>query len=146
METNTESLSVHSVSNRQSRIDPKPPYQRGAVWSLAQKQLFIDSILRDYDIPKLYLHRINDERYTWEVLDGQQRLRAIWEFKRNEFNLSSDAEPVGGKPTAQHTYEELDWQLKDALDAYNLTIVNITDASDEEIEEMSKVDPVIRTE
>ena len=31
-----------------------PDYQREKVWSLYQKQLLLDSLIRDIDIPKLY--------------------------------------------------------------------------------------------
>jgi len=31
-------------------------YQRGCVWSLRQEKLLIDSVLREYPIPKFYFH------------------------------------------------------------------------------------------
>ncbi len=31
----------------ESRVDPKPQYQRGSVWTRKQKQLLMDSILPD---------------------------------------------------------------------------------------------------
>ena len=75
------------------KIDPKPQYQRGSVWTRKQKQLLMDSILRGMDIPKLYLRAIGEDGnrgYTLEVVDGQQRLRAIWEFFDGEYPLSKD--------------------------------------------------------
>ena len=40
-----------------SAINEKPPYQReSSVWSLEKQQLFIDSLLNGYDVPKIYLH------------------------------------------------------------------------------------------
>ena len=36
-------------------INLNPEYQRnGEIWPLEKRQLLIDSILNDYDIPKLY--------------------------------------------------------------------------------------------
>ena len=61
---------LYSVRTRETKIDPKPAYQRGPVWSLNQKQLFIDSILRGFDIPKLYLRRINKHPYEYESWDS----------------------------------------------------------------------------
>ena len=62
------------------KVDPKPQYQRGSVWTRKQKQLLMDSIFRGMDIPKLYLRSLDDGGpYTFEVVDGQQRLRTIWE-------------------------------------------------------------------
>ena len=34
----------------------KPEYQRGTVWKLPQKQGLIDSLLRGYQIPLIYVH------------------------------------------------------------------------------------------
>ena len=36
-------------------------YQRGAVWSTMQKKLLVDSVLRGYPIPLIYLHFISKE-------------------------------------------------------------------------------------
>ena len=72
--------SIYSVRQRESKINPHPQYQRAAVWKLTKKQKLIDSILRGYDIPKIYLRKSPDDAYEHEIVDGQQRLRAIWEF------------------------------------------------------------------
>ena len=42
--------------DQRDTIDLNPPYQRrGGLWSAREKSYLIDSILNDYDIPKLYL-------------------------------------------------------------------------------------------
>jgi hypothetical protein len=43
-----------SLCGVKKRIDTQPDYQRPAVWSLSQKQLLVDTILRGYDVPKIY--------------------------------------------------------------------------------------------
>ena len=50
MERSVDYWPIFSVNIRKPSIDPKPPYQRGPVWSVAHQQLFIDSILRNFDI------------------------------------------------------------------------------------------------
>jgi uncharacterized protein with ParB-like and HNH nuclease domain len=66
-----------------------PDYQREPkLWSTKDKQLLIDSILNDIDIPKLYFHESGNKVY--EVVDGQQRLWAIWEFLDSEYVYKSD--------------------------------------------------------
>ena len=47
---------LFTLSKKRKKIDTNPDYQRPAVWTKAQKQLLIDSILRDFDVPKIYLH------------------------------------------------------------------------------------------
>ena len=122
-----------SLNKRREHINTNPDYQRPAVWTKNQKQLLIDSILRDYDIPKIYLHKIDDGRY--DVVDGQQRIRAIWSFYDDEFSLPKDADPVDGYVVANKKYSELDPDVSDIIDSYNLDFV-VLERSDEEITEM----------
>ena len=136
MNLNRQSWAVTSANRRKPRIDPKPAYQRGPVWSLSNKQLFIDSILRGFDIPKFYLRKISGEKYVWEVIDGQQRLRAIWGFLGNEFPVSEDADPVDGHEIAGKFYSDLHDELVDQLDAYELTTVTVEEADNQEVEDM----------
>jgi hypothetical protein len=63
-------------------------YQRyPKLWNWDQKRLLIDSILKDIDIPKIYLNEIDKNEY--EVIDGQQRLYAILEFIDNEYSYET---------------------------------------------------------
>jgi hypothetical protein len=68
-------------------------YQRGETWSEAQKQALIDSILRGYPIPSLFLHsRVTmgmrgDTSEKFEVVDGQQRIIALADFMAGKFDL-----------------------------------------------------------
>ena len=57
-----------------------PHYQREAVWVRSQKQLLIDSLLQDIDVPKLYFRAISHDGYELEVVDGQQRLTTLQIF------------------------------------------------------------------
>ena len=138
MRRNTRTWPVFSVNTRKSRIDPSPPYQRGLVWSRPQKQLFIDSLIRDFDIPKLYLRRTTDtdSQYEWEVVDGQQRLKAIWEFIGNEFPVSRDADPVGGHEIGGKRFNDLHDDVQEQLQGYELNIVELEESEDQEIQEM----------
>jgi hypothetical protein len=54
MEVNKFTWPVTFVCGIRDSIDPEPDFQRRPVWSRAQKQLLIDSILRGYDVPKMY--------------------------------------------------------------------------------------------
>ncbi len=138
MRRNTKTWAVFSVDRRKPKIDPSPPYQRGLVWSLRQKQLFMDSMIRDFDIPKIYLRRIQDSnsQYEWEVVDGQQRLNAIWEFLANEYLTWGDADPIGGYEVAGKTFAELDSDVQDQLESYELSVVELEETEEQEIEEM----------
>jgi len=76
-----------------SAIEERPPYQReSAVWSVDKQQLFIDSLLNGYDVPKLYLHDLRGEVPTkvYSIVDGKQRLTTIWSFLDDELALADD--------------------------------------------------------
>ena len=69
-----------------------PEYQRGKVWRTAQKKRLVDPVFRGYPIPLIYLHHISKDvagskRDDFEVIDGQQRINALYEYKEGAFNL-----------------------------------------------------------
>lgn len=68
-------------------------YQRSEVWSKQKKQKLIDSILNGYDIGVIYLRVTEESGYDYEVLDGQQRLRAIDQFIDGEFKTRQSLDP-----------------------------------------------------
>ena len=123
---------------RRARIDQNPVYQRGPVWTLRQQQRLIDSILRGYDIPKLYFYRRGSvEPYEHDVTDGQQRLIAIWQFFADEYPLGPDSEDVPdfGDLTGA-SYSDLPEGAQDRLKLFHLTICEITDATETEVREL----------
>lgn len=82
--------------SERDEINLNPDYQRmGGVWTIAKRTLLIDSILNDYDIPKLYFHQLSPELlrttgHRYAVIDGRQRLESIWSFMDGEFALAAD--------------------------------------------------------
>ena len=118
------------------KINLQPTYQRGAVWSKSQKQLLVDSILRDLDVPKIYLREISDIKFDEETVDGQQRLTAIYGFYNDEFSIAKDADPISGIEIAGMKFSELEEDIKDIFEAYELTVVILRSSSEEEVEEM----------
>lgn len=71
----------------------EPPYQRRSVWSEEKKSFFIDSILKNYPIPPVFLHqKIDDQtgKTTYDVIDGKQRLTAIIEFIEGEIPVANE--------------------------------------------------------
>jgi len=57
-----------------------------------QKKLLIDSIFRGYPLQIMYVHHREKQvgqlkMMTYEIIDGQQRVNAIYDFFRNLFPL-----------------------------------------------------------
>lgn len=72
-----------------------PPYQRDSVWDEEKQSFFIDSILRNYPIPPIFLHQKIDDatgKITFEVVDGKQRLTAIVNFIDGKIVSASEEE------------------------------------------------------
>lgn len=65
-------------------------YQRKLVWTLEEKQSFIDTILHNYPVPIFLMARYKleeDNKYRKDIIDGLQRLNAIFSFIKNEFPI-----------------------------------------------------------
>ena len=90
---------------RNKLLEVDPEYQRGHVWTRVQQQFFVDSILRGYHVPLFYFHvqkgkkvgslQTGDRLY---IVDGQQRLQALWAFSEGAFKLLDPREHVGRFP------------------------------------------------
>ena len=130
-----------------SALEDRPPYQReSAVWSLDKQQLFIDSLLNGYDVPKIYLHDLRGAEPTkvYAVVDGKQRLTTIWGFLDDGFPLAPDfhAEPANvpgeppeaSAPRAGQRFSEFTPAWRDAFLSTFLSVVLIRGATEHDIE------------
>jgi hypothetical protein len=125
-----------SLCGIKKRVDTQPDYQRPAVWSLSQKQLLVDSILRGYDIPKIYWRQTGKNPDKYEVVDGQQRIRAIWEFHEGGYALPKNSDSIDSLEVRSLRYEDLPDDLRLRFDTYNINIVIISETDEDEVREM----------
>ncbi|MBO1416291.1 DUF262 domain-containing protein [Streptomyces sp. FH025] len=65
-------------------------YQRKLVWSVSEKQLLIDSILDGYPIPLILLAERPEIHGSgkYEIIDGMQRLDAIFSFIEQKYDYN----------------------------------------------------------
>jgi hypothetical protein len=143
------SSAILRLNSERTFINTAPLYQRdGDVWTLEKKQLLIDSILNDYDIPKLYFHALSpdqkkeaDGQFDFAIIDGRQRIETIWKFIDGEFALADDFEYFAD-PTqnlAGLTYTEIAEsfpRLKIRFDSYSLPVVCVETEDTDLIEDM----------
>jgi hypothetical protein len=94
MHTNFDNLTIRQLLSlrENNMLAVNSEYQRGAVWSEAQQKRLIDSVMREYPLPLIYLHHIKREvagmqREDLEIIDGQQRINALYYFSQNAFRL-----------------------------------------------------------
>ncbi len=129
---------------KRSLVTPDPEYQRAAVWAPDQKKKLIDSVMRGYQLPVIYLHfRDNSSgklaNQSYHIVDGQQRINTLTEFFDGKFQLFTLEDksarfprflldkpcPWGGK-----VFDQLGQELKDRF--LNTKIpVAIIDTEDE---------------
>jgi hypothetical protein len=70
-----------------------PPYQRPSdVWSEEKQSFLIDTILKNFPMPPIFLHQhIDDSGKTmYDVIDGKQRLGSIIAFIQNKLQVPED--------------------------------------------------------
>lgn len=128
-------------------IDFSPKYQRGShnVWDTKMKQLLIDSIINEFDIPKFYFHlldnnnMLNKSKKRYAIIDGKQRLNCIFDFIEGKFTLSNDFIyfKSEGLRLAGLTYQEILKKYPDI--AYNfqkfmLDVVYVVTDEEEKVE------------
>lgn len=132
-----------------SSIDLSPSYQRiSGVWDDRKQRLLIDSIVNAIDLPKIYFHELyppqksaNGEVWKFAVIDGKQRLEAIFQFIEgnlrlpDEFKLFDD----DGATAASMNYHELGLKqaaLRERFDNTTLPIILVRTDDLDLIEEM----------
>ena len=74
--------------HKNDEIDLSPWYQRRAVWSVPQKAYLINTLFEQKPVPTLYFRHSVDlekDKSLREVVDGQQRIRAILEYVKGDF-------------------------------------------------------------
>ena len=63
-------------------LDLETEYQRDTIWPKEKRSKLIDSMLKDIDIPKIYVaHFTKEKRY--ECIDGKQRIASIMDFYKD---------------------------------------------------------------
>ena len=94
MDTRQDYLTVRDLVElrKENIMVPNPEYQRGEVWTPDQQRKLIDSVLRDYQLPIIYLHDIKKTvagktQERLEIIDGQQRTSALRNFIEGAFPL-----------------------------------------------------------
>ena len=120
-------MSVEELVDKQDDIDLVPWFQRKKVWNTRDDSLLIDTILKDWDVPKLYFRISNLGKY--EVVDGHQRLLAIFNFikKENGYDLKGDVGFTG------RTFYNLPPEKQAQILSFRFQITYLSDATEEEI-------------
>jgi len=115
----------------------KPPYQRNPVWQQEQKAYLIDSILRGYPVPELYLqtrvsrHRRGTTYYSRWATNASARALSLSAI---QFALDDDSDKYGNY--AGLSFDELDEDAKKQIFQYKLVVRMLPELPDTEVREI----------
>lgn len=144
-----EESTVRDLIELRDHIQLDPEFQRaGDIWTKDRRQLLIDSILNDFDIPKLYFRelvpavRVDDTLIHYSVIDGRQRLEALWAFIDGKLPLGDESgfAELSNMPEGEPPYyQSLQLWVPSFIDRfldYRLDVITIEATDDEVVEDM----------
>lgn len=79
----TSTKSILDIQNlyEHDHLNLEPGFQRQSVWAERDRAQLIDSILRNYPLPAVFLYKREEEgQLVFDVIDGKQRLESIFMF------------------------------------------------------------------
>jgi Protein of unknown function DUF262 len=117
------------------QLDLAAEFQRNSVWPRAAKAYLIDTILSNRPIPQLFIQRYTSAqtgRPNYRVIDGQQRLRAVFEFLDDRFPLGK----LSGKRLEKRRFSDLPQSLKSRILDYDFVIDELSGYSDRDVRDL----------
>ncbi|MDD5593322.1 MAG: DUF262 domain-containing protein [Candidatus Margulisbacteria bacterium] len=140
---NTQALSWFYSESEKNTLDLRPKYQRNPIWSIGQKCFLIDSIISGCPLPQVFLNIISrgtgpKRKTIYEVVDGQQRLRSIIEFMKDEYELietTANSYPVSEvyKPHIGKKFSQLPDNFQDIIWNYQLAVQELRSWDEKQI-------------
>lgn len=105
-----------------------PEFQRNYVWTREKASRLIESILLQIPLPVIYLAESEDGKCV--VIDGQQRLKSIYDFRNGSYRLCkmSAFPELSGK-----RFNELSEDLIDRIDNTGIRVVTFSKRCDPEL-------------
>ncbi|OGN21394.1 MAG: hypothetical protein A2915_00985 [Candidatus Yanofskybacteria bacterium RIFCSPLOWO2_01_FULL_41_34] len=132
MRTKLESKKAQWLNKYRQSIELEPFFQRGTVWNKTKQQYFIDSLLKGWGTPKIFLWETGKDAYA--CLDGKQRLTSLFYFMADQLSLNSKySSTYGGKK-----YSELPVSIQDQIDNYEFSVEVLIGAEKDEVVELYK--------
>lgn len=108
-----------------------PKFQRRPVWDYKAKSYLIDSIIGGFPIPRIFIRESTnlDMSAKREIVDGQQRLKTIFDFLNDGFKISK----VHSVEFGNKTYSELPEDIQRDFLKYPISAVLLIDLDDNAI-------------
>ncbi|MDJ0615392.1 MAG: DUF262 domain-containing protein [Calothrix sp. MO_192.B10] len=135
---------------RENNLIVNRRYQRKLVWTKSEKASLIESILLKYPIPLILFGKFKkDGKDMYEIIDGMQRLNAIFSLIENQFSINAKFFDVTKHPLAnelnnQGVFQRVETSTDNLLNAqdcvdfleYSLAVTVYEANSNKEIEDV----------
>ena len=138
MKANSAPMAVADYCNaiQEKKIIVNPNYQRkDGLWNTPARSFFIESILLQYPIPKMFLYAKLDLKTRGtikEIVDGQQRSQALMLFFENKLTLSKNLET---EELRGMKYNKLSEEWQTLFLSYQLPIDQFAGVPEDEVRE-----------
>jgi hypothetical protein len=131
----TKNISLLHQLYKEGQLNLAPEFQRNSVWPSAAKAYLIDTILNDKPIPLFFFQRATTAttgRVGYTVIDGQQRLRAMFDFLDDRFRLTQSS----GVAFAKKYFSSLASEYRQRIYEYDIIVEELSGYSDSDINDM----------
>lgn len=121
---------------RDGQLRLRPEFQRNSVWPRAAKAYLIDTILTGNPVPVLYFQRsvsAQTGQIEYAVVDGQQRLSAIFDYLEDRFMLTESEESASW---SRRRYSRLDESDKLKINRYPMVIQELNGYTSEGVRDI----------
>lgn len=122
-----------------------PDYQRDSdQWGNTTKSLFIESVINNLSIPAFFFEVTVDGGVEKnDVIDGQQRITTLSEFRKNKFRMVGSENAPYLSPHSVHyankTFDELPVAYQQAFKKYRLAVIKLRSLGDMRLEVFRRI-------
>lgn len=113
---------------QKKQLNLSPGFQRDSVWNSTDRSKLIDSIIRNYPLPAIFLYRRHENgEIIYDVIDGKQRIESIFRFmgvQRNRYEARVLL-PASDKPEKINFNVLKKRKLQHLLNGYELTTIEV---------------------
>lgn len=118
---------------KKEELNPKPIYQRKLVWKKQHKYKFIETILKNFPFPEVYLApgELDTETLVLkdQIVDGQQRLTTVLNYIEGK-----DVFSLANMPITK--FSDLEKSEKEDFLNYEISVRYLKNANEEQIREI----------
>lgn len=109
-------------------LNLEPGFQRKSVWKEKDRAKLMDSIIRNYPLPAIFLYRNQrDGDVVYDVIDGKQRLESVLMFmglKQKRFETKTQL-PGEDQVTVVSWKQLCKWKQQHIITGYQLPVIEV---------------------